>query len=86
MLLIEFEENQICGLNILKYRNVEDNMWHYLYIDIETLKNFGIISTKKMPGQHSNSKQIHMFFCNAPISLSCREKNTRFSHFNLSEL
>ena len=32
MLLIEFEENIIDGLNILKYRNVEDNNLYYIYI------------------------------------------------------
>ena len=31
MLLIEFEEHVIDGLNILKYRNVEDNNWYYIY-------------------------------------------------------
>lgn len=37
MLLIEFEYNLQYGLNILKYRNAQDDNWYYLYIDIETL-------------------------------------------------
>lgn len=39
MLLIEFDENIKQGdCNILKYRNVEDADWHYLYVDLATLK------------------------------------------------
>ncbi len=30
MLLIEFEENIIDRLNILKYRNVDDDNWYYI--------------------------------------------------------
>ena len=32
MLLIEFEENITDGKNILKYRNIEEDFWYYLYI------------------------------------------------------
>lgn len=82
MLLIEFEENITQGLNIVKYRNVEDDTWYYLYIDVETLhlliQNFGIVSTKKMPAQTtvcidnpSTCKHIAMTFCNAPINIYC---------------
>lgn len=87
MLLIEFEENLKYGLNTLKYRNVEDDNWYYLYIDIETLNllvtNFGIISTKRLPLQHINvdspltSKIINIKFCDAPIELYCGN-NTYF--------
>ena len=81
MLLIEFEENITYGLNILKYRNVKDDNWYYLYVDIETLNllvsNFGIISTKRIPTQYicvdnyTTSKNIIMKFCNAPINIKC---------------
>lgn len=81
MLLIEFEEHLIDGLNILKYRNVEDNNWYYIYIDIETLNllvtNFGIISTKRFPTQNicldnpSTSKHINIKYCGASIELYC---------------
>ena len=37
MLFIEFDTNIKNGLNILKYRNIDDNIWYYLYIDIQTL-------------------------------------------------
>jgi hypothetical protein len=87
MLLIEFEHNLNYGLNILKYRNVEDDSWYYLYIDIETLNllvtNFGIISSMRMP-THSicvdnplTSKKINMKFCDASIGLYCGN-NTYF--------
>jgi hypothetical protein len=32
MLFVEFELNIKSGLNILKYRNVNDDIWYYLYI------------------------------------------------------
>ena len=77
MLLIEFDYNFKYGLNIIKYRNVEDDKWYYLYIDIETLHtlvlHFGIISTYRMPTQQINvdnpftSKKINMKFCGAGI-------------------
>lgn len=81
MLLIEFEENLKYGLNIVKYRNVEDDNWYYLYTDIETLAllvtNFGIISTWRIPTEPIlvdsplTSKKINMKYCDAPIELYC---------------
>ena len=89
MLLIEFEENITCGVNILKYRSIEDENWYYLYIDIETLnlliRNFGIISTKRLPTQNicldnpSTSKNITLKYCCASIELYCGNN----SHFYL---
>lgn len=86
MLLLEFEENIIYGLNIVKYRNIEDENWYYLYIDIETLNllltNFGIIYTKKIPTQNicidnmTTSKNITIEFCRARINMRCG-KNTQ---------
>lgn len=90
MLLIEFEENITEGLNILKYRNVKDDNWYYLYIDIETLNllvsNFGIISTKRIPTQYIcadnplTSKNIIMKFCNAPININCNNNTNIFDY------
>ena len=87
MLLIEFEHNLNYGLNILKYRNIEDDSWYYLYIDVETLNllvtNYGIISTYKIPTKHTNcdnettSKIINLKYCGADIKLCCGN-NTAF--------
>ena len=81
MLLIEFEEKLTHGLNILKYRNIEDENWYYLYIDIKTINllisNFGIIYTKRIPSQNvcidnpSTSKNITIDFCRAKINMHC---------------
>jgi len=96
MLLIEFDYNLNYGLNILKYRNIDDDKWYYLYIDIETLhllvKNFGIISTRRIPTQfisvdnHLTSKEIHMKYCDVSIEMYCGDKTnkTRF-HLPLLE-
>jgi hypothetical protein len=81
MLFVEFELNIKSGLNILKYRNVNDDIWYYLYIDIETLNllitNYGIISTYKIPTKFTNcdnpstSKIIKLKYCGADIKLQC---------------
>lgn len=81
MLFIEFQSNLNDGLNMLKYRNIENDIWYYLYIDIETLNllvtNFGIISTYKIPTKFTNcdnqstSKNINLKYCNANIELYC---------------
>jgi len=53
MLFVEFSKNLNQDMNILKYKDVNDDNWYYLYIDIETLViliiNYGIISTNKIP-------------------------------------
>jgi hypothetical protein len=53
MLLIEFDTNLNYGENILKYKNINDDYWHYLYIDIKTLnllvRIFGIRATMRIP-------------------------------------
>lgn len=87
MLFIEFQINLNSGLNILKYRNVNDDSWYYLYIDIETLNllvtNYGIISTYKNPTNFTNcdntttSKIIKLKYCGADIQLCCGN-NTEF--------
>ena len=87
MLLIEFQINLNSGLNILKYRNINDNIWHYLYVDIETLNllvtNYGNISTYKIPTNFTNcdnpttSKIIKLQYCDANIQLYC-DNNASF--------
>jgi hypothetical protein len=82
MLFIEFQINLKYGLNILKYRNINDDNWYYLYIDIETLNllvtNYGIISTYKIPTELTNpdnqttSNIINIKYCGADIQLLCR--------------
>ena len=82
MLLIEFSENIAYGVNILKYRNIEDDNWYYLYIDIETLDllltNFGIMTTKRIPTLHINidnystSKNVCVNYCGAKINMCCK--------------
>lgn len=94
MLFIEFETNLISDYNILKYRNVDDDNWYYLYIDIETLNllvtNYGIISTYKIPTKHTNcdnettSKIIKLKYCGADIKLQCCN-NTAFYLPNIEQ-
>lgn len=92
MLLIEFNENLSDDLNILRYRNIEENKWYYLNIDVETLNllllNFGIYSTKIISNKKINidnlttSKNISLFYCGAKIEIYCGCNNK----FNLSVL
>ena len=88
MLFIEFDTNIKNGLNILKYRNIDDNIWYYLYIDIQTLNllllNYGIISVYKIPTKKINcdngtlSPDINLKYCGANIQLKCGVKNNKF--------
>lgn len=87
MLFIEFQTNLNSDLNILKYRDIENDSWYYLYIDIKTLNllvtNYGIISTYKIPTKNTNcdnpttSKIINLEYCGANIKLYCGN-NTDF--------
>ena len=86
MLFIEFQTNINYGINILKYRNINDDIWYYLYIDIETLNllvtNYGIMSTYKIPTKITNcdnpttSKIIKLKYCGADIKLCCGNNTT----------
>jgi len=81
MLLIEFQTNLSSGFNVLKYRNVDDDNWYYLHIDVETLhlllQQYGVISTHKIPTKHTNcdnpttSKTIKLKYCGAEIQMYC---------------
>lgn len=95
MLFIEFKPDLNNGLNIIRYRNVDDHDWYYLYIDIETLnlliRNFGIISTYKIPTKFTNcdnlttSKNIKgINFCGIDIELKCGN-NTPFYLPNIEQ-
>jgi hypothetical protein len=84
MLFIEFQTNINHGMNIVKYRNINDDVWYYLHMDIETLNllisNYGIISTYKIPTKFTNcdnpttSKIINIKYCGADIQLCCGSK------------
>lgn len=86
MLFIEFQTNLNSGVNIVKYRNINDDVWYYLYMDIETLHllitNYGIISTYKIPTQPLNcdnpttSKTVQLTYCGAGIQLYCGNKTS----------
>ena len=85
MIFIEFQIQLNNDINILKYRNVDDDIWYYLYISIEILNllvlNYGIISTYKIPTKHTNcdnlttSKIIKLKYCGCPIKLYCNNNN-----------
>lgn len=83
MILIEFEENLNYGVNIIKYKTVNDDSWYYMYLDIETLnlliKNFGIIGLLRIPcepicaDQPTTGKEINLSYCGARIKMFCNE-------------
>ena len=68
MLIIEFSPNIKYGSNLLKYRNIDDNKWYTLHINIETLgllvDNFGIIS-------NDYQKKAVIKYCGAQLELQC---------------
>lgn len=87
MLLVEFDvnlnfENGVCRLN---YKEVNEENWHYLYVDIETLnlllQNYGIISTIRTLGQpisidnYTTSSQIIVKYCGCEVNMFCRNKD-----------
>jgi len=94
MIIIEFEPNLKDTFNIIKYRNVNNDEWYYLEIDLETLNliitNFGIISTYKIPTIKTNcdnettSKTIKLKYCNANILINCNSK--MYQNLNLNDL
>ena len=86
MLFIEFQTNINSGINILKYRHINNDNWYYLYIDVETLNllvtKYGIMSTYKIPTKITNcdnpttSKIIKLKYCGADIQLCCGNTTT----------
>ena len=83
MLFIEFSTNLSNNDNLLKYRNIEDDTWYYMYIDIETLNllvaNYGIISSHKSTciDNLTTGKEIKVNYCGSNITLYC-QNNTPF--------
>jgi hypothetical protein len=87
MLFIEFETELFFNENLIKYRNVDNEDWYYMFLDIETLNlllnNFGIISTIRIPTRKtcadnpSTGKEIKIKYCGANIKLYCKN-NTPF--------
>jgi len=75
MLFIEFQTNLNYGLNFLKYRNIDDDIWYYLYIDIETLNL--LVTNYKIPTKITNcdnpttSKISKLKYCGDDIQLCC---------------
>lgn len=74
MLIIEFSPNIKYGSNLLKYRNIDDNKWYTIHIDIETLslllENFGIISNEYQ-------KKVIVNYCGSKIEMYC-DNNSKF--------
>jgi hypothetical protein len=84
MLFIEIQQEWKHNVNIIKYRNIHEDDWYYMYIDIETLnlliQNFGIISTVRKPTGLTNcdnlstGNKIKIKYCGANIELFCKNK------------
>jgi len=96
MLFVEIPVNFNNGLNIIKYRNVKEEDWYYLYIDIETLNllimNFGIISVYRNPTKSiccdrpTTGNIIQMKYCGADIELNAKTKLQYARHFYLPDI
>lgn len=81
MLFIQFATNLHSGKNLVKYRDVNDDNYYYMYLDIETLNllinNFGIISTYKVPARVTycdtprTGRDISLKYCGADILIGC---------------
>lgn len=88
MIFIEIQQKWNNNMNIIKYRNISDDKWYYMYIDIETLnillQKFGIISVVRNPTGFTNAdkpttgNEIKIKYCGAYINLFCKNK-TRFN-------
>ena len=82
MLFIEIPQEFDYGdKNIIKYKNVNDDKWYYLYIDIETLNllvsNYGIISCVQEIGHRYvdsplTGDEVYLEYCGAKIKLYCK--------------
>jgi hypothetical protein len=90
MLFIEFQTDINSGMNIVKYREMNNDTWYYLYIDIETLNllvtNYGVMSTYKIQNEITDcnnpttSKIIKLKYCGADIQLYCGNDTTFSFH------
>ena len=89
MIFIEFKP-ELQPINTIRYRNVTDDEWHYMEIDIQTLSvllyNYGVISTLRLPDRFTNcdnpstSRTMNLKFGGADIQLYAKNK----SDFNLA--
>lgn len=95
MLFIEIPQDFNYNLNIIKYRNINEDSWYYLYIDIETLNlllsNYGIISAIQYPtlsrciDNPTTGQNVSLNYCGAKINISCKN-NYNVNNFNLALL
>lgn len=82
MILIEFDEN-IGDEIIVKYKNINDDKWYYLIMDLLTLNNlinnYGCVSTKIYNKTNINcdnpttGKEINVKYHKANISMFCNK-------------
>ncbi len=92
MLLVEFSKEISKGLNILKYRHINEIDWNYLKIDLETLNillaNYGIVSTTIYPKDNierynidniTTGRDIYVKYCGAEIKLHCGFNDKNFN-------
>jgi len=69
MLYIEFPKTLTYGpYNQVRYKNMEDNEWHSIYLDLETLQL--LISHYGIPSCPDTSIQVK--YCGADVQLSCK--------------
>lgn len=89
MIFIEFQKEFNYGTNILKYRNIDDDSWYYMYIDLETLnllvQNYGVYGTIQYPtisrniDNPSSGKDIKINYCGTEINLHCGNNYNYYS-------
>jgi hypothetical protein len=92
MIFIEFPTKLHPTTNIIRYRDIDSNDWHYMSLDIELLHllvyNFGVISTYRLPDTYqlgtystcdnpTTSNVIKVTYGGANIELYCGNK-TKF--------
>jgi hypothetical protein len=91
MIIIEFEENIKNNEKILlNYRDINNDNWQYLYIDLETLNLLisyvGIISINRFTNKNITSdngtlsEDIAINYCGSEIIVSCAPYLSKYSH------
>ena len=87
MLLIEFNSNLDEDNNIVKYRNIDETEWKYLYCDI----NYGIMIAKQYNkitnlDNGCSLDETNIKYCEADILLKCNKKiNKKLMVYNAME-
>jgi hypothetical protein len=80
MLIIDFPTNLMEQNNLIKYKNIKEDDWYYMYIDMDILClllfNFGMVSTVTLPGikpaccdNPSTGKKCCVKYCGADITI-----------------